>query len=120
MPSAPIQNPKSKIENMDHFPRHLITDEHGELEYRLAPGGTAEIVEIAVASPHRRTGVGRRLLERMIAELPPEVKTIYAFTSARNYIAHQWYRATGFTLTLLPRFYAAMGEDAYCCLKILE
>ena len=105
---------------MNYFTRHLISDEHGQLEYRLAPGGTAEIVEIAVASPHRRSGVGRRLLERMIAELPSEVKTIYAFTSGRNDIAHEWYRATGFVLSFLPRFYAAMGEDAYCCLKVLE
>ena len=103
-----------------YFTRHVITDPHGQLEYRLAPGGTAEIVEIAVESPHRRTGVGRQLLERMIAELPQEVKTIYAFTSANNYIAHRWYGATGFSLILLPKFYAAMGEDAYCCVKQIK
>ena len=105
---------------MLYFTQHHVIEPHGRLEYRLAPGGTAEIVEIEVASPYRRTGVGRRLLERMIAKLPPQVKTIYAFTSARNQIAHQWYRATGFELTLIPNFYASFDDNAFCCVKQVE
>lgn len=105
---------------MDYYTRHRIVTANGRLEYRLAPGGTAEIVDIEVASPSRRRGLGRQMLEQMIAQLPSDVKTIYALTSARNRIAHQWYRACGFTLTFVPSFYASMGEDAYCCVKELE
>lgn len=106
----------------DHFMRHVIHDDvdRGSLDYRLAPGETAEIVNIEVAGEHRRQGVGRVLLQRMIAALPPDVAAVYAFTRATNTIACQWYRVMGFELTRVPRLYRAQEEDAYCCVKVLK
>ena len=104
-----------------YFARHLIEDDQrrGWLDYRLATGGAAEIVNIEVAWNHRRRGVGRRLLDRMIAELPADVKAVYAFTSQTNVAAHRWYLAMGFCLYPAPRLYASMNEDAFCCVKVL-
>jgi ribosomal protein S18 acetylase RimI-like enzyme len=104
-----------------YFARRLIEDEQGRgwLDYRLAPGGAAEIVNIEVAWNHRRRGVGRRLLERLVAELPADVKVVYAFTSQVNAAAHRWYEATGFELHPAPKLYFSMHEDAYCCIKVL-
>lgn len=106
----------------DYFMRHIIRDDagRGSLDYRLAPGETAEIVNIEVAGAHRRQGVGRLLLDRMIAALPPDVAAVYAFTRATNAIACQWYRAMGFELTLVPWFYRAQEEDAFCCVKVIS
>lgn len=106
----------------DYFTRHLICDDddRGCLDYRLAPGETAEIVNIEVAGEHRRQGVGRLLLGRMVAALPPEVAAVYAFTRASNRMACDWYRAMAFELTRVPRFYRAQNEDAYCCVKVFE
>ncbi len=105
-----------------YFERRILEDEQGRgwLDYRLAPGGTAEMVNIEIGRANRRQGVGRTLLARMIAELPLEIGVVYAFTSATNATAIRWYRAMGFSLTLLPRFYAAMNEDAYCCVKAVR
>jgi ribosomal protein S18 acetylase RimI-like enzyme len=102
-----------------YFQRRVIEDEQrrGWLDYRLAPGDTAEMVNIEVGRAHRRQGVGRALLARLIAELPPQVGVLYAFTSASNAIGIEWYRAMGFSLSPLPRFYASMNEDAFCCMK---
>ena len=107
---------------LDYFARHLIRDDagRGSLDYRIAPGETAEIVNIEVAGEHRRHGVGRLLLARMIAALPPDVAAIYAFTRATNRTACEWYRAMEFELTLVPRFYRAQDEDAFCCVKVLK
>lgn len=105
-----------------YFERRIIVDEQGRgwLDCRLAPGGTAELTNIEVGREHRRKGVGRRLLARMIADLPAETHVVYAFTARSNRIAQDWYRAVGFCLTLLPGFYAAMNDDAYCCVKKVD
>lgn len=102
-----------------YFRRHVIEDDngHGWLDYRLGTGGTAELTNIEVSNEHRREGVGRLLLARMVAELPLDVKTVYAWTSAQNRIAHEWYDAMEFTRMLVPGFYKSMGEDAYLCVK---
>lgn len=105
-----------------YFERHVIEDEQGRgwLDYRLGTGGTAELTNIEVYREYRRAGVGRTLLGRMIAELPPDVKIVYAFTSDKNVLAHAWYRSIGFTLTFAPHFYAGMNESAYLCVKVLK
>lgn len=102
------------MNHQQYFDRRVIAEQHGFLEWRLAPGGTAEIVEIEVSSEHRRTGVGRKLLERMLAELPDDVRVIYAFTRETNGIAADWYSAVGFRMQLLPGFYAD-GDGAIIC-----
>ncbi|HEV7224615.1 MAG TPA: GNAT family N-acetyltransferase [Pirellulales bacterium] len=110
------------VEADRYFARHLIEDEQGRgwLDYRLATGGAAEIVNIEVLWNHRRRGVGRRLLARLIAELPADVKAIYAFTSQVNAAAQRWYEAMGFELHPAPKLYFSMREDAYCCIKVLS
>lgn len=105
-----------------YFERHIVVDREGRgwLDYRLGTGGTAELTNIEVSRSHRRAGVGRTLLSRMIAELPSDVATVFAFTSEKNVLAHQWYQSLGFQLIRAPQFYASMGEDAYLCVKQLK
>ena len=110
------------VEPDRYFARHLIEDEQGRgwLDYRLATGGAAEIVNIEVDAAWRGRGVGTKLFERMLSELPPEVCVVYAFTARGNVPAQAWYRKQGFEMTLIPRFYAARGEDAFCCVRRVQ
>lgn len=106
-----------------YFTRHLIEDSLGRgwLDYRLAPGGTVEIVNIEVGSDYRRQGVGRMLLELLIQELPAaRPLTLYAFTTDVNKIAQEWYEAMKFELHKLQDFYAVLNEGAYCCVRVIR
>lgn len=105
-----------------YFERHIIVDREGRgwLDYRLGTGDTAELTNIEVSSKRRREGVGRTLLARMIAELPPEIATVFAFTAASNITAQAWYQAMGFRMIRAADFYSGMGEDAYLCVKPIK
>lgn len=103
-----------------YFTRHIIEDEHGWIDWRLQTGGAAEIVNIEVDAACRGRGIGTKLFQRMLAELPPEAAVVYAFTTRSNVPAQAWYRKQGFELTLVPRFYVARGEDAFCCVKRVQ
>lgn len=105
-----------------YFVRHVVEDPQGRGwgDYRIAPGGTVEFVNLEVQSQHRRHGVATWILNKIISELPPDVRVMYCFTRAKNAIAQQWFKAVGFTLHLLPGFYNGIGEDAYCCIKLLN
>ncbi|HUY35370.1 MAG TPA: GNAT family N-acetyltransferase [Pirellulales bacterium] len=96
------------------FERRTILHPHGSLDYRVAPGGTAEIVDVNVDGWRQRQGIGSELLAQMLEELPADVAVVYAFTKASNALAQAWYKNRGFQLTLVPAFYAD-GEGAYCC-----
>lgn len=86
----------------------VIRHEHGWLEWRHAPGNTAEIVNVEVDPARRREGVGRALLMELCRALPRDC-TVYAVTQAGNTRAHAWYKGTGFYLCgLLCGFY---GND---------
>lgn len=97
--------------------RKKLTNAHGFLDYRLAPGGTCEIVEIEVEHEYRGEGIGRSMLQELAAI--PGVLSIYAFTGADNFIAHDFYRHCGFDLYFVPRFYG-VHRDAYLCVKVLN
>lgn len=107
-------------EHPQYFTRHVIEDIRdgqvvGFIEWRLAPGGTAEIVEIEVESEHRRTGVGRRMLERMLAELTDDTAVVYAFTRESNAVALTWYASVGFSrMQPLVGFYGDGGTAVIC------
>lgn len=88
-----------------------IQNELGDyLEWRYAPGQTAEIVDIKVLSK-RLEGRGRHLVETLLQELKSKqetypVKLLYAFARADNEIARGFYVALGFVeINRLPGFY---------------
>lgn len=101
-----------------HFEKRTIAqiDQRAVLEYRYAPGGAIEIVDIEVGNEYRRTGVGRAMLNRLLEICENDTETVYAFTSQMNFIARDWYLAMGFSLIGLPGFYGG-GEDAILCVK---
>jgi ribosomal protein S18 acetylase RimI-like enzyme len=105
--------------NAEQFETHRLRDRQGRgwLVYRLAPGGTAEIVEIEVESTYRRRGVGRELLDTMTAGLPDDVVKVFAFTRATNYIAQDWYEALGFVRHDVTDFYGDDDRDAVLYVK---
>jgi ribosomal protein S18 acetylase RimI-like enzyme len=81
----------------------------GYIEYRYAPGGTCEIVNIEVQAERRGQGVGRRLLGMLFAEVKGKAGHVYAITRADNLIAHEFYEHTRFYVVgVLRRFY---GDD---------
>lgn len=96
--------------------RKKLTDAHGFLDYRLAPGGTCEIVDIKVENEYHGQGIGRSMLQEL--ERIPGILVVYAFTGADNFIAHEFYRHCGFDLLFVPRFYGK-ERDAYLCVKVL-
>lgn len=88
-----------------------IQNESGDyLEWRYAPGQTAEIVDIKVLS-ERVKGKGRKLVETLVRELKSKqatqpVKLLYALARADNEIARGFYTALGFVeISRLPGFY---------------
>lgn len=100
------------MNHQQYFDRRVIAEPHGLLEFRLAPGKTAEIVEIEVESKHRRMGVGQKMIARMLSELSAGTH-VYAFTRRENAIALQFYKSQGFELRPLPGFYPD-GDGAVC------
>lgn len=80
------------------------------LEWRYAPGQTAEIVDIKVLSERVR-GKGRRLVETLMRELKSKqatnpVRLLYAFARVDNDLARGFYRAIGFVeIVPIPGFY---------------
>ncbi len=99
-----------------------VRSDHGQLEYRFAPGGTCEIVNIEVEAGQRRRGEGRRLLELLRAELPRETLIVYAITRVDNVAAQQFYEALGFRLGgRLHNFYRSRQEGfSSALLYVLE
>lgn len=90
-----------------------VRHEHGYIEWRYAPGGTVEIVNLEVDNGHRREGVGRRLIAELCGQLESATR-IYAITRADNETAQQFYENLGFkTVNPLRRFYGIeRGIDA--------
>lgn len=87
-------------------PGRRIDVQGGYVEYRYAPGQTCEIVNIEVGNAVRRTGVGRRLLQKLFEEVQGKASLVYAITSAVNEIAMDFYEGCGFrVVAVLRRFY---------------
>ncbi|HKY60667.1 MAG TPA: ribosomal protein S18-alanine N-acetyltransferase [Gemmatimonadota bacterium] len=74
----------------------------------------AELANIAVDPPHRRTGIGHRLLESMReAAAGLGATRMYLEVRASNQVAQAFYRARGFTVTGRRRqYYSRPREDA--------
>ncbi|MGH7543172.1 MAG: ribosomal protein S18-alanine N-acetyltransferase [Gemmatimonadota bacterium] len=74
----------------------------------------AELANIAVAPPHRRSGVGNRLLESLReAAAALGATRMYLEVRVSNEIAQAFYRARGFTVTGRRReYYSRPREDA--------
>ena len=74
----------------------------------------AELANIAVAPPHRRSGVGNRLLESMQeAAVELGATRMYLEVRASNEVAQTFYRSRGFTVTGRRReYYSRPREDA--------
>lgn len=85
----------------------VVRLEHGHLEYRLTPGGGCEIVNVEVDNDHRREGIGRKLVEKLIKEVQGYgVQKLWAITRIENEIAQQWYERLQFHVVgVLRRFY---------------
>lgn len=83
------------------------------LTYRLGPAGSCELTDIAVYT-QRRQGKGRALVQKMLAELPPETVSVYVFCRRTNLNATAFYAALGFTLagTLWDFYYDESGLDS--------
>lgn len=81
----------------------------------LAPSGStdADIQTIAVAPDHRRAGLGRELMRRLIAHAASaRAKAVFLEVRADNPGAQQLYRSLGFgELGARPRYYRG-GIDA--------
>ncbi|WP_328821941.1 ribosomal protein S18-alanine N-acetyltransferase [Paramicrobacterium chengjingii] len=81
----------------------------------LAPSGStdADIQTIAVAPDHRRAGLGRELMRRLIAHAASaRAKAVFLEVRADNPGAQQLYRSLGFgELGVRPRYYRG-GIDA--------
>lgn len=74
----------------------------------------AELANIAVTPPHRRSGVGERLLESM-REAAVELGAVRMYLEVRvsNEVAQTFYRSRGFTVTGRRReYYSRPREDA--------
>lgn len=74
----------------------------GWLDYRIGQDNTAEIYDLLVDETKRRSGLGRRLIERLWGE---GYTCLYGFTRKNNTVAQAFYSAVGFTLRDIPGFY---------------
>ena len=71
----------------------------------------AHLVLLAVRPSHRRTGVGRRLLEWLLESARVAgIASIHLELRASNEAAHRFYRAMGFCATVVVPGYYRSGE----------
>ena len=75
------------------------------LIYRSGGGNTIEIDDLDVNS-ERRTGIGRRMFEKMLSEIPYNTWMIYAITRKTNELGRKFYEGVGFKqFAILEDFY---------------
>jgi [ribosomal protein S18]-alanine N-acetyltransferase len=79
-----------------------------------ALGGEADVINLAVGAAHRRAGVGRLLLARVVAECRARrIPLVWLRVRAGNRGARRFYRACGFRPTGRFRgYYDQPREDA--------
>ncbi|HEY8392213.1 MAG TPA: ribosomal protein S18-alanine N-acetyltransferase [Capillibacterium sp.] len=77
------------------------------------------ITNLAVASTHRRHGVGRALLQHLVTEAKIRgLRYLTLEVRASNYAAQRLYEEFGFVKTgVRPRYYQDNQEDAYIMWK---
>lgn len=92
--------------------RQKIVIPEGFLEWEARADGTVEIRDVHVESEHRRTGLGRKMLETLFKRLRPETR-VWAITGAGNLNAQQFYEGCLFRdVSPLRRFYGSERLDA--------
>jgi [ribosomal protein S18]-alanine N-acetyltransferase len=74
-----------------------------------------EVLDLAVHPDHRRRGVGRRMVAKLVGRLSPRRRTrIVLHVRDGNLPAQLFFRATGFrAVATLRGHYETTGEDAY-------
>jgi ribosomal-protein-alanine N-acetyltransferase len=87
----------------------------------LAAGTEADIADLAVAIDARRRGIGRMLLERVIAELGDEgVRSVYLEVRESNRGARAMYEAGSFeAVGVRRRYYRQPVEDALILRRVI-
>jgi len=95
----------------------LVAEERGGvLGYAIAhwAADEAEILNVGVAPAFRRQGVGRALVERMLAALHDHgARVVYLEVRESNVIARRLYESLGFTeVARRARYYRRPVEDA--------
>lgn len=94
--------------------RRTITDDHGPigwLDYRVVED-EADLAEIAVAPRARRRGLGRRLVDHLVADARARgVARVFLEVRVGNTPARALYEAVGFAVCGRRRRYYADGED---------
>ena len=89
---------------MINYQHGRLGDDVDYLDWRLASGGTVEIMDIVVNSD-RRKGVGRKLVSALLRFHDPLTR-VWAITRSENLIAQKFYEALGFDAIPLRRFYS--------------
>jgi len=95
----------------------LVAEQRGVVAgYVVAHSAAAEgeILNLGVAAAHRRQGIGRALVERVLEALAERgVRTVYLEVRASNAAARQLYESLGFAeVARRARYYRRPVEDA--------
>jgi len=95
----------------------LVAEEGGAVVgYAVAHCGAdeGEILNLGVAPPHRRRGLGRALVERMLALLAARgAREVYLEVRESNAVARRLYQSLGFgEVARRARYYRRPVEDA--------
>ena len=91
------------------MPMIFVDDERNQLEWREGRGRTVEIADIVVGTD-RRTGIGTRLIRRLLEKVPQDTALIFAITRISNTVAHLFYEKNGFRIVgRLHEFYRDGG-----------
>ena len=76
--------------------------------------GEAQVLNIAVDIPHRRIGLGRALLDRVVQDaIKGGIKRVILDVRKDNEAAVQLYHQAQFLITNVRKGYYSNGEDAY-------
>lgn len=88
-----------------------ISQPNAFLDYRPGSGNTVEILDIAVDGTHRRQGLGRWMVNKLLERVDDGV-LVFAITRDTNYIAQQFYEDMRFKIVGFLRDFYADGESA--------
>jgi GNAT superfamily N-acetyltransferase len=91
-------------------PSHVDGVRRAFIEWEVRTGRVAEVVNCVVDD--RRKGIGRALVEEMVRLLPPDVKTVYAWTRGSNFDAQDFWEAVGFVNTATVEGFYGDGRVA--------
>lgn len=83
----------------------IVDSELDFLKWRLGGDHTVEIFDIQVGS-ERGEGRGRKMVNQLVRDVPPDTQLMYAITRTSNLIAREFYEHLGFrVIGMLVDFY---------------